>query len=174
MTVSEALHYCSSWAFCLEEGDKNRSTIHKGAGDTSQLFASFTADKQKEGGKKCFKIQTHYRKSCSEKRPQRKSFKAKRRKLISRSKNPRRARERSTARCRRPGRCRAPARCSASALLPEGLAAAPGLSHTHSCCTNGTKIIAEKEKYLFDLKLSNSLRFKKWIFFPNTLNAKIT
>lgn len=123
---------------------------------------------------KCFKIQTHYRKSCSEKWPQRKSFKAKRRKLISRSKNPRHARERSTVYCRLPGRCWAPAHCSASALLPKGQAAASGLSHTHSCCMNSIKIIAEKEKHLFYLKLSNSLHFKNWIFFfsPNALNAK--
>ena len=44
---------------------------------------------------KCFKIETHYRKSCSEKWPPRKSFKAKHRKLISRSENPWRARESS-------------------------------------------------------------------------------
>lgn len=36
----------------------------------------------------CLKIQTHYRKSCSEKRPQRKFFKVKHRKLLSRSPKP--------------------------------------------------------------------------------------
>ena len=69
----------------------------------------------------CFKIQTHYRKSCSEKRPQRKSLKAKHRKLISKSKKPQRAMERCAVCYHGPGKQQTPVRCSGLAALPKGV-----------------------------------------------------
>lgn len=91
-----------------------------------------------------FKIQTHYRKICSEKWPQRKSFKAKQRKLISRSKKPQCVTERCAACSHSPGKRQTPVRCSGLAALPKG-ASGSDQSYAHSCWMNSRKILSEKK-----------------------------
>ena len=93
----------------------------------------------------CFKTQTHYRKSCSEKQPQRKSFNTKHRKLISRSKTSQHAMERCAACSHGPGEQQIPARCSGPAALPKGVSGS-AQSYAHSCWTNSRNIIPEKKK----------------------------
>lgn len=98
----------------------------------------------------CFKIQTHYRKSWSEKWPQRKFFKAKHRKLISRSQKPRCAMERCTKCSHNHGKQQNPAHCSASAPPPKG-AKSSDQSYAHRSWTAGKSF--PKSNTSFNLKL---------------------
>lgn len=90
----------------------------------------------------CFKIQTHYRKSRSEKWPQRKSSKAKHRKLISRSKKSQRDIERSSACSHGPGKWQPPVCCAGLAALPKG-AIGSDQSYADSCWMIYIKYMSE-------------------------------